>query len=104
MSNCVHSYYQSEKHNGKWLCQHCGDVIESWQRLNLLLIERDELRASNTALLEAINPRIIVQEMADIDFVNGDSLCLKLGGDGDNGEYLIELMEAALAKELEKGK
>jgi hypothetical protein len=50
------------------------------------------------ALREAINPRIIVQKMADIDFANGDSLCLKLGGDGDNGEYLIELMEAALLK------
>jgi hypothetical protein len=44
MSDCAHSYYQSQKHNGKWLCQHCGELIETWQRLNLALSEVDELR------------------------------------------------------------
>lgn len=36
--------------------------------------------------------REMVQWIADLDYLRGDNLCLKLGGDGDNGEYLIELL------------
>ena len=51
-----------------------------------------------------MDAKAIVRRMGDIDYENGDSLCLKLGGDGDNGEYLIELMEQAIESLLEQEK
>lgn len=36
----------------------------------------------------------MVRWIADYDFKYcGDSMCLELGGDGDNGEHLIYLLE-----------
>ena len=31
--------------------------------------------------------------MADVDYNTGDTFCLKKGGDGDNGEHLMYLMD-----------
>ena len=36
----------------------------------------------------------LVQELAEIDYMYfGDSLCLKIGGDGDNGETLCYMLD-----------
>lgn len=35
----------------------------------------------------------LMEWMMDVDFNTGDSLCLKKGGDGDNGEALMFLMD-----------
>ena len=41
--------------------------------------------------------RQLVDVMADIDFQEHDDfMAIKLGGEGDNGEHLIELIEKAL--------
>ena len=43
--------------------------------------------------------RTIVETMADIDYKDhGDFMDIKLGGDGDNGEHLIDLMIESLIK------
>jgi len=35
-----------------------------------------------------------IQGMADVDFkYAGDSLCIKYGGDGDNGEHMMYLLD-----------
>jgi len=46
----------------------------------------------------------LAKKMGDIDFEAGDSMCLSFGGDGDNGEYLIELLtQALIAVKTESG-
>ena len=35
----------------------------------------------------------LMKWMMDVDYNTGDSLCLKKGGDGDNGETLMFLMD-----------
>jgi hypothetical protein len=66
MSNCKHAYYQSAKCQGDWLCEHCGSVISTWQRLNLAFIERDKLRVENTELRELCDKAdIIMERMAE---------------------------------------
>lgn len=40
----------------------------------------------------------IASALADIDMENGDSLCLKFGGDGDNGEELMYLLDIYFAR------
>jgi hypothetical protein len=39
----------------------------------------------------------LARAIADYDFEHGDLLCLKFGGDGDNGEALIEALAHVLA-------
>jgi len=34
------------------------------------------------------------QSIEAIDFENGDAFCFKSGGDGDNGEMLMDLLDA----------
>lgn len=31
--------------------------------------------------------------ISEVDFVNGDAFCFKCGGDGDNGEMLMSLLD-----------
>ena len=64
----------------------------------LILKLKEALQVAYEAGSREIDPYKIVQAMADIDFKNGDSLCIKIGGDGDNGNYLIELMEQAIRR------
>lgn len=47
--------------------------------------------------------------ISEVDFVNGDAFCFKCGGDGDNGEMLMSLLdeyfkqkECKLAKESDE--
>lgn len=35
----------------------------------------------------------IVKAITEIDFENGDYFCFKYGGDGDNGEHLMYLLD-----------
>lgn len=35
----------------------------------------------------------IYKRLADLDFKNGDVFCFKSGGDGDNGEHLMYLLD-----------
>lgn len=39
----------------------------------------------------------LVKAMADIDFANGDGMCIKTGGDGDNGEHMMYLLDIYFA-------
>jgi hypothetical protein len=41
------------------------------------------------------NPRseALARAIADIDLENGDYFCFKFGGDGDNGEELLYLLD-----------
>jgi hypothetical protein len=48
--------------------------------------------------------RAWVKRAAQIDFDNGDMLDLNFGGDGDNGEFLIDALEAALTPLSENAK
>ena len=42
----------------------------------------------------------IVRYAAKLDYEQcGDSLCLKMGGDGDNGEHLMYLLDCYFAEE-----
>ena len=92
----------------KWFCGLNADFpMDQLSRLNDRYFYTTtqalyELHVESERLREVITPRVVVQKMADIDFANGDSLYLKFGGDGDNGEYLIELMEAALLEKADE--
>jgi len=44
----------------------------------------------------------LMEWMMDVDFNTGDSLCLKTGGDGDNGETLMFLMDGFFERGLHK--
>jgi hypothetical protein len=74
-----------------------GDTLEDllkeahWQ-----VREYQQRIATLEAASKPIDVRALVKAVADLDFANGDSLCLKLGGDGDNGEILIEWLSDSL--------
>lgn len=40
----------------------------------------------------------LAHAIADLDFDNGDSFCFKFGGDGDNGETLMFLLDSYFEK------
>lgn len=42
------------------------------------------------------NPKTeeIYNFISEVDFANGDVFCFKKGGDGDNGEMLMDLLDA----------
>ena len=44
----------------------------------------------------------LMKWMMDVDFNTGDSLCLKTGGDGDNGETLMFLMDGFFERGLHR--
>lgn len=44
----------------------------------------------------------LMKWMMDIDFNTGDYFCLKMGGDGDNGESLMFLMDGFFERNLHK--
>lgn len=35
----------------------------------------------------------IYDHIEQLDFINGDTFCFKSGGDGDNGEMLMDLLD-----------
>ena len=61
--------------------------------------EKAELQARIEALEKLLDPETLARKIGDWDFThNDDYFCFKFGGDGDNGEMLIEAL-AALLKE-----
>ena len=49
--------------------------------------------------------KALYKSIADIDFKEGgDSFCFKSGGDGDNGEYLMYLLDRHFEREQQKPK
>ena len=52
------------------------------------------------ALEKLLDPKILARKIGDWDFThNSDYFCWKFGGDGDNGEMLIEALAALLEAE-----
>lgn len=43
----------------------------------------------------------LYRHIENLDFANGDLFCFKSGGDGDNGEYLMYLMDDYFYREDE---
>ena len=41
-----------------------------------------------------IKSKEIYDFISETDFANGDTFCFKKGGDGDNGEMLMDLLDA----------
>ena len=59
----------------------------------------DQLQQRVEALEKLLDPETLARKIGDWDFThNSDYFCFKFGGDGDNGEMLIEAL-AALLKE-----
>lgn len=54
------------------------------------------------ALTEKLESRNLAEDICDYDFANGDLQYLKFGGDGDNGEALIEALDSQLKPILSK--
>lgn len=44
--------------------------------------------------------KAIYDYISELDFVNGDVFCFKSGGDGDNGEALMDLLDAYFANKF----
>lgn len=40
----------------------------------------------------------LYKEISDLDFAHGDVFCFKQGGDGDNGEHLMYLLDMIFEK------
>ena len=40
-----------------------------------------------------IKSKEIYDFISELDFQNGDVFCFKSGGDGDNGEFLMDLLD-----------
>lgn len=44
--------------------------------------------------------KALMKSLADLDFtLGGDYFCFKMGGDGDNGEHLMYLMDVHFERE-----
>jgi hypothetical protein len=54
------------------------------------------------ALRAQVASRPLAESIGGYDFEHGDQLYLKFGGEGDNGEALIEAIDARLAPLLER--
>ena len=94
------SLYRNGYKGACYACESVGELNVSLNIINKGLDEANIIFADRIATLEAaskpIDVRALVKAVADLDFANGDSLCLKLGGDGDNGEILIEWLSDSL--------
>lgn len=42
--------------------------------------------------------KAIYDYISEVDFANGDFFCFKSGGDGDNGEVLMDLLDCYFRK------
>jgi len=77
-----------------WYCTRCGDGKA---------LQDDETPPDTCPAAMcpvALEPRKLAKAIADWDWKhNSDSLYLEFGGDGDNGEFLIEALTAVLNQE-----
>ena len=74
--------------------------MENWKKG--IEIERELYRKDhglpkidNYGFSKEHNPksREIYNFISEVDFANGDAFCFKCGGDGDNGEMLMDLLD-----------
>ena len=77
------------------------DHIELFNQYSDNLIEHAKsLEARIEALEKLLDPETLARKIGDWDFThNDDYFCFKFGGDGDNGEMLIEALAALLEAE-----
>lgn len=47
--------------------------------------------------------REIYDFISEVDFGNGDAFCFKSGGDGDNGEMLMDLLDLYFERKSQDG-
>lgn len=80
--------------------------MESWKadiekKRELYRIEHNLPKIKNYGLVKShnIKSRAIYDFISEVDFANGDAFCLKKGGDGDNGEMLMDLLDTYFNKE-----
>ena len=78
------------------VCTGCGETVDEKAETPAFVLALQQRIATLEAASKPIDVRALVKAVADLDFANGDSLCLKLGGDGDNGEILIEWLSDSL--------
>ena len=81
---------------GAQYCYGCYVMTEDADGDYVRYADVEQRIAELEAASKPIDVRALVKAVADLDFANGDSLCLKLGGDGDNGEILIEWLSDSL--------
>lgn len=62
-------------------------------------------KIENYGMAKSHNPKSleIYKFISDLDFENGDFFWFKSGGDGDNGECLMDLLDAYFEHKNEKG-
>lgn len=84
---------------------HCYVALNTMEQKKKLAFTEDYKKADQLGLTELNRwedgidhhpmSNRLVRFMADHDFNDyNDSLCIKVGGDGDNGEHLMYLMDA----------
>lgn len=62
-------------------------------------------KIENYGMAKVHNPKSvdIYKFVSDLDFENGDFFWFKSGGDGDNGEYLMDLLDYYFKHSNKKG-
>ena len=80
--------------------------MEAWKKE--MEKKREEYRKVNNlpkiddfGFVKKHNPKSeeIYNFISEVDFANGDFFCFKKGGDGDNGEILMDLLDCYFNKE-----
>ena len=80
------------------------EKLHSKAKIAAELGHRDRVIATQQARIEALekllDPETLARKIGDWDFAhNSDYFCFKFGGDGDNGEMLIDALAALLEAE-----
>ena len=84
MSECRHKNI----HPYDGYCEDCGKTCD-------MIVESQQARID--ALEKLLDPETLARKIGDWDFAhNDDYFCFKFGGDGDNGEMLIDALAALL--------
>lgn len=64
-------------------------IIDNWKK------EHDIPKIEDYGMSKIHNAKSkeIYDFISELDFANGDAFCFKCGGDGDNGEILMDLLD-----------
>ena len=72
--------------------------VKNIQNLNLIIWEQGLIQVyiNDYGFAKDHKPQTedLFKFISDLDFANGDYFCFKSGGDGDNGEMLMDLIDA----------
>ena len=83
----------------EWIRQECFKAPPEYA-VELAKAAWDYQQARIEALEKLLDPETLARKIGDWDFThNDDYFCFKFGGDGDNGEMLIEALAALLEAE-----